>query len=416
MRTTRAVTRRHFLKGTLAAGAAFTLVPRHVLGGAGFTPPSSTLGGALIGVGGRGPGTYGELTKGLQGVGLNVTKLAECDVRWKDRADNKTRYTDFRRVLERQDIDVVAIATPPHWHALISIAAMEAGKDVVSEKPMTRFIAEGRAVVEAAKRYGRIFQIGTYGRFGESRDKNKVLTRKIMKSGLLKNCPAVVFKRGGFKVKEWSGLVNAKPQPVPPNLDWDLYVGPSPMKPYHPHRVGGTHRGYWDYEGGGLGDMGQHYLDPFTWTYGKDDTAPVEIEAHAAPAHPDAVGMWAWVELKYADGLTLVLDSQEWSEPYERRKDRGVRLEDLPEEDRKKVLEMPDPDPLLTFAEAVKSRKPAGGHAEAAHRTACIMHLANLAIRIGRKIRFDPVQEIIVGDEEANRLVNQPMRPPWHLS
>jgi hypothetical protein len=126
--------------------------------------------------------------------------------------------------------------------------------------------------------------------------------------------------------------------------------------------------------------------------------------------------MWAWVELKYADGLTLVLDSQEWGEPYERKKDRGVRLEDLAEEDRKKVLEMPDPEPLLSFAEAVKSRKPAGGHAEAAHRTACIMHLANLAIRIGRKIRFDPVKEVIVGDEEANRLVNPPMRPPWHLS
>jgi len=113
-------------------------------------------------------------------------------------------------------------------------------------------------------------------------------------------------------VKEWSGLVNAKPQPVPASLDWDMYVGPAPMKPYHPHRVGGTHRGYWDYEGGGLADMAQHYLDPFTWTYGKDDTAPVEVEAHAAPAHHDACGMWGWVELRYADGLTLVLDSGEW--------------------------------------------------------------------------------------------------------
>lgn len=415
MKRISSLTRRQFLKGSLAAGAAFTIVPRHVIGGEGVTPPSSTLGGALIGVGGRGPGTYSDLTKGLKEVGFEVTKLAECDVRWKDRADNKTRYTDFRRVLERKDIDVVAIATPPHWHALISIAAMEAGKDVVCEKPMTRTIAEGRAVVEASKRYGRIFQIGTYGRFGESRDKNKILTRKIMKSGLLKPCEAVVFKRGGFKVKEWSGLVNAKPQPVPPHLDWDLYTGPSPTKAYHPHRVGGTHRGYWDYEGGGLGDMGQHYLDPFTWTYGKDDTAPVEIEAHAAAAHHEAVTMWSWVELKYADGLTLVLDSQEWDEPYERKQARGVRIEDLSEADRKKVLETPDPEPLVSFAEAVKTRKQPGGHAEAAYRTASIMHLANIAIRMGRKIRFDPVKEVIVGDEEANRLVNQPMRAPWHL-
>ncbi len=123
------VTRRRFLKQALAAGAAFTIVPRHVFGAAGQPPPSETLGGALIGVGGRGPGTYGELTKSLQEVGLNVAQLAQCDVRWLDRADNKTMYTDFRRVLERKDIDVVAIATPPHWHALISIAAMEAGKE-----------------------------------------------------------------------------------------------------------------------------------------------------------------------------------------------------------------------------------------------------------------------------------------------
>jgi predicted dehydrogenase len=218
-----------------------------------------------------------------------------------------------------------------------------------------------------------------------------------------------------LKVKEWSGLVNAKPQSVPSNLDWDMYCGPSPLKPYHPHRVGGTHRGYWDYEGGGLADMGQHAFDPFAWTYGVDDTAPVEIEAHAPPAHHDAVGMWGWVELKYANGLTLVLDSKEWGKPYDRKQARGVSLDDLSEEDRKKVLAMPDPEPLRTFAEAVKTRQPAGGNAEAASRTVSIMHLANIAIRVGRKIHFDPIREVIVGDEEANRLVNQPMRAPWHL-
>ena len=410
----KAITRRHFLTGSAAALATISIVPRRVLG-APETPPSETLGGALIGVGGQGPNTYSQIVKSFQAIGAGVTKLAECDVKWLDRADNQKTYTDFRRVLERKDIDVVAIATPPHWHALISIAAMEAGKDVLCEKPMTRFIAEGRAVAEASKRYGRIFQIGTFGRFSASRDPKLVLTRKIMKSGLLKPCEAVVIKRGNLKVKEWSGLVNAKPQPVPANLDWDLYVGPSPMKPYHPHRFGGTHRGYWDYEGGGLCDMGQHYLDPFTWTYGKDDTAPVEIEPHAPPAHPEACGMWGWVELKYADGFTLVFDSDEWGKPYDRRKSRAVSLSDLDEENRKKIEAMPDPEPLRTFAEAVKSRKPAGGNAEAATRTVTILHLANIAIRMGRKIRFDPVQEVIVGDEEANRLVSQPMRAPWHL-
>ena len=373
------------------------------------------MGGALIGVGGRGPGTFGEMTKSLQGVGLGLAKLAECDVRWLDKADNKSRYTDFRRVLERQDIDVVAIATPPHWHALISIAAMEAGKDVLSEKPMTRFIAEGRAVANAAKRYDRVFQIGTFGRFSACKDANRVLTRKIVTSGLLKTNPGVVIHRGGLKVKEWSGMVNARPQPVPPNLDWDLYCGPSPLKPYHPHRVGGTHRGYWDYEGGGLCDMGQHALDPVTWTWGKDDTAPVEAEPNAPPAHHEVCGMWGWVELKYADGMTLVLDSVEWGDPWEKKKPRGLSREDLSVEDRAKLQAMPDPPPLLTFGEAVKTRKLAGGNAEAAYRTITVIHLANIAIRMGRKIRFDPVKEVIVGDEEANRLVAQPMRAPWHL-
>ncbi|MBI4601403.1 MAG: Gfo/Idh/MocA family oxidoreductase [Planctomycetes bacterium] len=403
------MTRRRFLKGSIAAAATVMIVPRHVLGGPGQTPPSETVGGALIGCGGRGEGTFGEMRD------LNPKRLASCDVRWLDRADQKTTYTDFRRVLDRKDIDVVAIATPPHWHALISIAAMEAGKDVLCEKPMTRFIAEGRAVAEAERRYGRIFQVGTFGRFGASHGKENVLTRKIMKSGLLVPCEGVAILRGGFKVKEWSGLVNAKPEPVPRNLDWDMYQGPSPMRPYHPHRFGGTHRGYWDYEGGGLADMGQHHLDPVTWIYGKDDTAPVEVEPHGPPAHPDACGMWGWVELKYSDGFTLVLDSGEWGERYNRKQERRVRLEDLGQEDRKKVLAMPDPEPLLSFAQAVRARKPAGGNAEAAHRTATIFHLANVAIRVGRKIRFDPVKEEVVGDEEANRLVSQPMRAPWHL-
>ncbi len=415
MKKHRLVTRRDFLKGSLAAGTAFSLVPRHVLGGEGFTPPSETLGGALIGCGGRGPGTYSEMTKSLQGAGLGLTKLAECDVRWLDRADNKTRYSDFRRVLERTDIDAVAIGTPPHWHALISIAAMEAGKDVLCEKPMTRFIAEGRAVADTARRYGRIFQIGTFGRFSENKNPRSLLTRKIMTSGLLKKCEGVAIKRGGLKVKEWSGYVNARPQAVPPSLDWDLYVGPSQFKPYHPHRVGGTHRGYWDYEGGGLCDMGQHALDPLTYTWGKDHTGPVEIEPHTPPAHHEACGMWGWVELKYADGFTLVLDSAEWGDAWERKKSRGVSVEDLAPEDRDKFKALPDPEPLRTFGEAVKTRLPAGGNAEAAHRTVTVIHLANIAIRTGRKLRFDPEKEVIVGDEHANRIAHQPMRPPWHL-
>ncbi|MEX2142293.1 MAG: Gfo/Idh/MocA family oxidoreductase [Pirellulales bacterium] len=404
------ITRRSFVKTAAAAPALFSIVPRHVLGGAGYVAPSDTFGGALIGCGGQGPGTYRRLSDGL-----TVKQLAQCDVKFVDRADNKSIYTDFRRVLERKDIDLVAIATPPHWHALISIAAAEAGKDVLCEKPMTRFIAEGRAVVDAFKRYNRVFQIGTFGRFGASRDNNNLATHQIMRSGLLKECPAVVIRRGGFKVKEWSGRPTLPPQPVPSNLDWNMYCGPSPLKPYVRARTGGTHRGYWDYEGGGLADMGQHQLDPVQWTYAKDDTSPVEIEAHAPPADPEVCGMWGWVEMRYADGMILVLDSGEWGEPYNRKTERRLSVADLSEADREKVKAMDKPEPLMTFAEAVKSRQQAGGSAEAAHRAATLLHLANIAIRTGRKIQYDPVKEQVVGDEEANRLVNQTMRAPWHL-
>jgi predicted metal-binding protein len=398
------------LKGSAVGVSALAVVPRSVLGGAGESAPSERLGGALIGCGGRGPGTFQDLARGMrEHLGKEVRLLARCDVRFKKECDNKEIYTDFRRVLERKDIDVVAVGTHPGWHALVSIAAMEAGKDVLCEKPMTRSIAEGRAVVEAERRYHRIFQIGTYGRFGANRQ-----THKLMASGLLKECQGVVF-RGGFKIREWSGIVNPKPQEVPKWLDWDVYCGPAPLRPYHPHRFGGTHRGYWDYEGGGLADMAQHHLDGFNYEYAKDFTSPVEIEALAPPAHPEACGLWGWVELTYADGLTLVLDGGEWGPRYDRKRERGVSPNDLAKEDQEKLKAMPAPEPLVSFAEAVRTRKRPGGHAEAAHRTATLFHLANIAIRCGRKLRYDPVKEEIVGDEEANRLVYQPMRAPWRL-
>ena len=409
--------RRKFLKTSAASAASFQIVPRHVIGGQGHTPPSETYGAALIGCGGRGPGTYESMVRKLP-----ATLVAACDVQ-KTRVDGYIKrknpeakgYNDFRRLLENPDVDLVAIATPPHWHALISIAAAEAGKDVFCEKPMTRFIAEGRAVVEAFNRYKRVFQIGTNGRFGAYKSRTSRTIHKIMRSGLLKPNPCVHIKKGGLKLNQWSGKPGLKPQIPSEDLDWDLYCGPSPLKPFVTDRVGGTHRNYWDYEGGGMCDMGQHHFDPQQWIYGKDDTSPVKIEAFAPPAHPDVTGMWAWVELTYSDGFTFVMDSAEWGSGYDKKASKQVSLSQLSEEDQQKIAAMPDPAPLLSFAEAVKQRKQAGGHPEAAHRAACILHLANIAIRLGRKLQYDPEKEQFVGDDEANRFVNVPMRSPWHL-
>jgi myo-inositol 2-dehydrogenase/D-chiro-inositol 1-dehydrogenase len=286
---------------------------------------------------------------------------------------------------------------------------------VLCEKPMTRFIAEGRAVANAEKRFGRIFQIGTYGRFGANRK-----IRKIFASGLLKEgCDTVIVQRGGVKVRQWSGKVLYNVTKPPDWLDWDMYCGAAPLRPYQSHRFGGTHRGYWDYEGGGLGDMAHHHLDGPGYQYGRDLTAPVEVTPYAPPMHPEACGVWGWAELKYADGFTLVLESGEWGKPYDRLRQQKTGEGDirnmLSEEDRQKLDAMPDPEPLVRFPEAIRTRKQAGGHAEASHRVATIYHLANIAFRTGRKLRFDPVKEEIVGDDEANRLAYQPMRAPRRL-
>ncbi|MBM4039115.1 MAG: gfo/Idh/MocA family oxidoreductase [Planctomycetes bacterium] len=408
MRTT---SRRHFLA---AATAALAVVPRRVLGGE-AAPPSDTVTGALIGNGGQGRNSWGAMKLSQPRL------LAICDVDYKrvvadpkafkmapEEAEKVAKVTDFRRLMEMRDLDVVCIATPPHWHALICIAAAQAGKDIFCEKPMTKFIAEGRAVVNAVKRYGVVFQIGTFGRF-----KGGVESHKIIKNGLLKDLKGVV-QRGGVPLRV--GRVDLAPQPVPPNLDYNMWLGPAPFKPYHPDRVHYKNRFYWDYEGGDLTNFGAHRMDPFTWAFAKDDTAPVEAEPYAPPAHDDAVGPWGWVELTYADGLKFVIENGKWGQKYDRpaaRKEVGAK--DLDEEGRKKLAELPNPEPLITFAEAIKTRKQAGGNAEAAHRGITAMHLANIAIRVGRKIRFDPVAEQIMGDEAANRLVDQPMREPWHL-
>ncbi|MBD3267447.1 gfo/Idh/MocA family oxidoreductase, partial [bacterium] len=261
------VSRRGFLRGASrvgAAAAAFTICPRHVLGMNGQAAPSDELTKAVIGVGGMGKNhlRYG-----------GTRLLAVCDVDENHlnealkRADDKDvkGYKDFREVLERKDIDIIHVPTPPHWHGLISIAAAEAGKDIWCEKPMTRTIGEGKKVVEAVQRNGRIFRLNTWFRFsggfyGFGTTVQPI--KKLVNSGMLGwPLKATISATTGFNWKfQWSGKTDITPHPVPDVLDYDMWLGPAPYKPYHPHRVHGSFRGYWDYDGGGLGDMGQHYL------------------------------------------------------------------------------------------------------------------------------------------------------------
>jgi myo-inositol 2-dehydrogenase/D-chiro-inositol 1-dehydrogenase len=424
------ITRRTFVAGAAKTAAAFYILPRHVLGGPGYTPPSEVITRAVIGTGGMGLNHVVPNEEGQPPV-----TLAVCDVDRNHLADGVKKagrscdsYADFRRVLERNDIDTIHVATPPHWHALIAIAAAQAGKDVLGEKPTTRTIAEGQALVDAIRRYGRVYQVNTHGRFGSyySFGASKRL-RKLVASGRLGRPLTVrVGPAQGFnwKVKEWSGRTNLTPEPVPGVLDYDMWLGPAPVKFYHPHRVHQSFRGYWDYDGGGLSDMGQHYLDPVQYILDKDDTSPVEISAVAPwPPHPDAVGLWERVHLKYADGTELILSSGEAGVPDPAglpflEGPRG-RVFDNYRTDPPGLFDelddVPDPEPLLDFDTAVRTRRLAGGNAAVAHRSCTLVNLATIAIRTGRTLRFDPTAQRFINDEQANRLIDQPMRAPWHL-
>ncbi len=417
------LTRRDFLRAGAGVIAGFTIVPRHVLGGPGVVAPNDQLTKAVIGVGGMGQGH-------LNYPGARL--LAICDV---DRGHLQSTlakvgpdvkgYHDFREVLERDDIDIIHVVTPPHWHGLISVAAARAGKDIWCEKPMTRTIGEGKKVVEAVQKYGRIFRLNTWFRFDSEFygfGSTVKPIKKLVQSGML-GWPLKVTVNGstGFNWKGyWSGKTDLVPQPVPAELDYDFWLGPAPFKPYHPHRVHGSFRGYWDYDGGGLGDMGQHYLDPVQYLLGKDDTSPVEIEADAPPQHPDAVGTWRRIRLKYADGCEIILDGEDRDKnsPYiegpEGKLFRGFES-DIPNL-RQKLAQFPEPEPQVTdFADAVRHRKPFALNERNGHRSCTLVNLGKIALQVQRPLRFDPVKQEFIDDPQANRLIDQPMRGPWRM-
>ena len=417
------IDRRNFLSRSVSAAIAFTIIPRHVLGGPGFMPPSDQLTKGIIGVGGM----------GLSHFDYEGTKLlAVCDV---DRNHLKSAiekaggnidgYHDFRELIARDDIDIIHIATPPHWHGIISKTAAEAGKDIWCEKPMTRTIGEGIKVVEAIRRTGSMFRLNTWFRFSDQfygMETTVKPLKKIVDSGIL-GWPLKVTVSGitGFDWKfYWSGLHQLQPMPVPEELDYDLWLGPAPFKPYNPERVHSKFRGYWDYDGGGLGDMGQHYLDPVQYLLGKDNTSPVYVEIDAPQQHYDAVGSWKRITYTYEDGCTVILDGENSDKdaaylagPYGKIY-KGFRS-DIKGFD--KILNsLPDPEPQLTsFSESVRTRRKFALNEINGHRSCTLVNLGVIAVRLGRNLKYDPVNERFIDDEGANRLIDQPMRDPWRI-
>jgi predicted dehydrogenase len=421
--STNKVNRRDFLLRSAAAGFALTIVPRNVLGGKGYIAPSDQLTKGIIGVGGMGLGHFNY---------ENTKLLAVCDVdaghlqRALDRAGRGVAgYHDFRELLARPDIDIVHIATPPHWHGVIARMAAEAGKDIWCEKPMTRTIGEGKKLVEAVKANGRMFRLNTWFRFTGmfyGLGTTVMPLKKLVSSGVL-GWPLKVTISGvtGYDWKfYWSGIPNLPPETVPQELDYDFWLGPAPYKPYNPLRVHEKFRGYWDYDGGGLGDMGQHYIDPVQYFLGKDDTSPVSVEIDAPQQHYDAVGSWRRITYTYDDGCQIILDGE--------NRDRDAAyiegphgkiykgfvsdIPDLPQLLRK----LPDPEPQITqFTESVRTRRPFALNEMNGHRSCTIVNMGVVALRLGRSLKFDPVRLEFIDDDAANALTDQPMRGEWHM-
>jgi predicted dehydrogenase len=263
------LSRRQFLGGA-AAAAVFTIVPRHVLGGTGRTPPSEKLNIACIGIGGMGASDVGQVST------ENI--IALCDVDWKHAAGTfekhpgAKKYRDFRRMLEKENknIDAVTVSTPDNIHAVAAMMAIKMGKHVYCQKPLAHDVYEVRRLTEEARKQNVMTQMGI-----QIHAENAVkLVVEIIKSGMI----GKVRKVDIFSNKNWGG--GDRPTdtpPVPETLDWDLWLGPAPWRPYHPTYLPGSWRRWWDFGTGTLGDMGCHIIDPACWAL--DLNYPLSVEA-----------------------------------------------------------------------------------------------------------------------------------------
>ncbi len=414
--------RRKFLRSTAAIAAGVTIIPRQVLG-RGFIAPSDQLTKGIIGLGGMGRGHIG--LAGTRVVALCDVDQTHLAAAAKMVGSGVKTMLDYHELIAMPEVDIVHIATPPHWHGIMSIEAAKAGKDIWCEKPMTRTIGEGKRVVEAVKQHGRMFRLNTWFRFQDEFYGMKTTVKpikKLVESGMLGwPLTVTVSKHTGFDWKfYWVGKTGLEAQPVPQTLDYDRWLGPAPYKPYNAHRVHGTFRGYWDYDGGGLGDMGQHYLDPIQYFLGKDHTSPVKVEVDADQQHPDACGTFRKIIYTYADGCKIILDGE--------AKDESVAYIEGPEGKlfagfkstipnlKEKLALLPDPVPQVTdFLESVKYRTPFALNESNGHRSCTIINLGKIALQLGRTLNFNPETQEFIGDYEANKMINPPMRAPYGI-
>jgi predicted dehydrogenase len=419
MAAQQAVSRRNFLHhagaSAVAAVAAPYMLTSGALGAPGKPPASERVLSAHIGVGGMGMGTL----RGRDGVAAADVYLPHAERAAGAMGAQCQVYQDYRRCLERDDIDAVVIATPDHWHALTSIHAMQAGKDVYCQKPLTLTIEEGQAIVATAKRYGRVFQTGSQQRSG----REFLHAVELVRSGRIGKLRRVHVGIGGGPTCGW----DADTEP-PTGLDWNMYLGPAPAVPFNTKRFLGTFRWFWDYSGGMLTDWGVHHNDIAQWGNDTDQSGPVEIEGTGTLPTDGLFQTLTNFDITYtyANGVTVTTDCKPpWGvtfhgtngEVYVRRGQYKVTPEDLdgPVPEGVTGVRRPHGGHMSDFEHCCRTREKPVAHEVIGHRTCTMSHLGNIAIRVGRKIHWNPDTEQIVGDPEAARWTSKPMRAPWHL-
>jgi len=398
---------------------------------------------AVIGCGGQGKADLGAFLKIPEVDCLAVAEVDDQRLGEAIRAVAESRgrkpdgYRDFRRILERKDIQAVVVAAPDHWHALPTILACQAGKDVYVEKPLATSIAEGRAMVRAARRTNRIVQVGTQQRSSEHfRD-------------------AVAFVRSGELGKlrfvrawaclDWKGSIGAPADQDPPaTVDYDFWLGPAPKRPFNPMRFHHNFRWFWDYSGGLQVDWGAHMIDVVIWALGESplgasavggklgypddiretpDTQKSLIEFKTYNLlweHMIGCGVGPWqrehgVEFHGQNGV-LVVDRGGW-EVYSETDALGpngrvYRMTAKPRQTSSQDFHFAH---VRNFVDCLKTRATPAAEVETGHLSIIPSHLANIAFRLGRRVRWDAEKEEILGDPEAQRFVGRAYRSPWTL-
>ena len=401
------ISRRVFLTRTSTALLAAPLVASSRVFGA-----NDRIVMGCIGVGGQGRGDMG----GYLGF-KEVQVRAVCDVVGRHRelakgmVDGRYRnqdcktYTHFEDVLARPDIDALLIATPDHWHAVIAIEAMKQGKDVYCEKPECLTIRQGRAMVETARRYGRVLSGGSQRVWGDYN-----WFHRMVRGGRIGQPKEAWVNVGGP-----SEPCYLEPVATPADVDWDRWLGPAPWRPFHPTLITGGFRPYRDYSGGGMTDWGCHGFGGALFCLNLHQTGPSEIIPPDGKDYPQLTYIFAnGVRIYHGGGWggLLSFKGTEGELP--------VRGLDESEQPAPPDIQIPNykghGDIFGDFLHCVRTRERPFRDIEIAHRTATHAHLGNIAYWLNRRLQWDPVKEEIIGDPEANRWLDRPMREPWTLA